>query len=116
VSNHIPAEVVEHDPEPENHGLFTLTISGLDYLRLHSLLRDQVLINEAAADLCRRKKETAERAAFFEAEARHYQRMQDGLRSCWKPGRAPGEVGRDLRRDEAIGRELATQSKEQSNG
>ena len=105
-------EAKADSPEPSLHSEHVLIISMLDYMRLRSWLLDFIGNKEFRADQLEEMiaEETAsERIVAMQgivdclrSEAQSGARIAEGLHSRWKPGRAPGDIGRDRLRELAL--------------
>lgn len=100
------------DPEPALHSEHVLKITQLDYMRLRSWLLSEIRSREWSAEcfdeIAQAEPSHAERhrihAQSCRSEAANMMRIADGLHARWKPGRAPGDAGRDRLREQAISR------------
>ena len=95
------AEAIQTCPEPVMHSEHILRITQLDYLRLRSWLTRECGALEYAAQRAE-SEGNIEFAQFMRTEVCHISCIMDGLESRWKPGRAPGQIGRDSLQTEAI--------------
>lgn len=90
-------EPSEEELEPARNAEYLLRITGLDYMRLGSHLRKTIQIEEARAEAAiamieehpDRRRELEVVADHCRREAEHFTRIEQGLSSAWKPGRAP---------------------------